>query len=86
MPTARVNGRETPILPANYAFRAVAVPAGPVILELSYWPPALTPGLWVTALSLLAAIALVRLGAQTPSSGSRPERAAAGPSPPEVLK
>jgi hypothetical protein len=52
--SARVNGRPAAILPANYAFRAVAVPAGPSEVELSYWPPGLTLGLIVTLASLLA--------------------------------
>jgi hypothetical protein len=49
--SARINGRPATILPANYAFRAVAVPAGRSEVELSYWPPGLTPGLIVTMLS-----------------------------------
>jgi Bacterial membrane protein YfhO len=52
--SARVNGRPAAILPANYAFRAVAVPAGRCEVELSYWPPGLTPGLIVTLASALA--------------------------------
>jgi Bacterial membrane protein YfhO len=52
--SARVNGRPAAILPANYAFRAVAVPAGRCEVELSYWPPGLTPGLAVTLASALA--------------------------------
>jgi len=52
--SARVNGRPAAILPANYAFRAVAVPAGRCEVELSYWPPGLTPGLVVTLASALA--------------------------------
>jgi len=53
--TARVNGRPAAILAANYAFRAVPVPAGRCEIELSYWAPGLTPGLVLTALA--AAIA-----------------------------
>src|ERR1700674_4659405 len=52
--SARVNGRPAAIQPANYAFRAVAVPAGRSELELSYWPPGFTPGLIVTLASALA--------------------------------
>jgi hypothetical protein len=52
--SARVNGRPAAILPANYAFRAVAVPAGRCEVELSYWPPGLTAGLAVTLASALA--------------------------------
>ena len=52
--SARIDGRPAAILPANYAFRAVAVPAGRSEVELSYWPPGLTPGLVVTLVSALA--------------------------------
>jgi Bacterial membrane protein YfhO len=52
--SARVAGRPAAILPANYAFRAVAVPAGRSEVELSYWPPGLTAGLAVTLASALA--------------------------------
>lgn len=49
--SAQVNGRPATILPANYAFRAVEVPRGPVTITFSYWPPWLTAGLLVTSLS-----------------------------------
>ena len=58
--TARVNGRVVPVLTANYAFRAVEVPAGPVEIELSYWPPGLSRGLAISAASLAALLALGR--------------------------
>jgi hypothetical protein len=57
--TARVNGRPARILPANYAFRAVEVPAGRSEVELSYWPPGLTAGLLLTVLSTLVLLYLV---------------------------
>jgi hypothetical protein len=57
--SARVDGRPAAILPANYAFRAVAVPAGRSEVELSYWPPGLTPGLMVTLASALALAGVV---------------------------
>ncbi len=56
--SATVNGRPTKILPANYAFRAVEVPAGTVRVHLSYWPPGLMAGLALTAGSLLFTVAL----------------------------
>jgi membrane protein YfhO len=56
--SARVNGRPARILPANYAFRAVEVPAGRSEVELAYWPPGLTAGLALSALSLAIAGAL----------------------------
>lgn len=73
--TATVNGNPAPILPANYAFRAVAVPAGTSTVVLSYWPPGLTAGLWLSAASLVAALTMAlvpvrrqRLG--SPAAGS----------------
>jgi hypothetical protein len=50
--TAQVNGAPARILPANYAFRAVVVPAGRSRVEFAYWPPGLTTGLVVSGLSL----------------------------------
>jgi hypothetical protein len=57
--TARLNGVPAPILPANYAFRAVAVPAGSSRVEFRYWPPGLTAGLAVSGISLLLLAGLV---------------------------
>jgi len=57
--TARVGGRPAAILPANYAFRAVEVPAGRSEVELSYWPPGLTAGLVATALAAAVVAALL---------------------------
>jgi hypothetical protein len=56
---ATVNGTPAEILPANFAFRAVAVPAGRSQVVFRYWPPRLTEGLVVSLLSLIAAMALV---------------------------
>ncbi|MGH9441777.1 MAG: YfhO family protein [Thermoanaerobaculia bacterium] len=53
--TATVNGKPAKILAADYAFRAVAVPAGPVDVRFAYWPRGLTPGLLISGLSVLAA-------------------------------
>jgi hypothetical protein len=60
--TATIDGRPAPILPANYAFRAVVVPAGRSRVEFRYWPPGLTMGLWVSGLSalVLAGLAIAR--------------------------
>jgi hypothetical protein len=57
--TAAVNGASAPILPANYAFRAVVVPAGRSRVEFRYWPPGLTTGLWISAASVLLLLCLV---------------------------
>jgi hypothetical protein len=69
--TARVDGREVPILTANFAFRAVEVPAGPVEIEMTYWPPGLTAGLAVSAAALAALALLLTLGRRQRRS-SRP--------------
>ena len=58
--TARVNGADAPIVPANYAFRAVAVPAGRSVVELAYWPPGLTAGLCLSGLGGVAVAAMMR--------------------------
>jgi len=65
--TARVNGKPVKILAANYAFRAVRVPSGPVEIHFSYWPRGLTAGLIVTGLS-----ALIALGIGFGARSSRP--------------
>ena len=56
--TATVNGTPAPILPANYAFRAVAVQPGRSRVEFRYWPPGLTIGLWLSAMSAVFLIGL----------------------------
>lgn len=56
---AAVDGRPVPILRANYAFRAVEVPAGRSRVELSYRPPGLGPGLAASAVSVVVALALL---------------------------
>ena len=60
--SVRVNGRPAPIRVANFAFRAVEVPAGPVELRFSYWPEGLTAGLGLTAFSAAALAALALFG------------------------
>ena len=56
---ARLDGQETPLLRANLAFRAVAVPAGRHRVEMLYRPPAVGRGLALTALAGLALAAAV---------------------------
>jgi hypothetical protein len=57
--SATVNGVSTPILPANYAFRAVAVPAGDVLVKLSYLPKGFLVGLIVSMVSVIATVTLL---------------------------
>ncbi len=80
--TAYVNGRPAEMLAANYAFRAVAIPAGRAEIEFRYWPPGLTAGLAITGASLPAAGAMVlaarvrRRRAAPPASAPRTTSAA----------
>jgi hypothetical protein len=66
---AEVNGKPAPILAANYAFRAVAVPAGDVVITLSYFPPGLRSGLLVSLVAVLATIALALARDRSPVAG-----------------
>ncbi len=66
--TALVNGQPARILPADYAFRAVAVPAGKSRIEFRYWPPGLTAGLLISALAGGVVLWLVLTG-QYPQAG-----------------
>jgi hypothetical protein len=50
---AYVDGRETPILRANYAFRAVEIPEGEHRVEFVYEPMAAKAGIAVSSLALL---------------------------------
>jgi hypothetical protein len=61
--TARVDGRPTPVLRADFCFRAVQIPAGHHRVEWKYEPRALTEGLWISILALLAIGALFAAGA-----------------------
>ncbi len=57
---ARVDGRLTPLRRADYAFRAVAVPAGRSTVSFDYVPFSLTAGILLAALSALALAAVCR--------------------------
>jgi len=60
--SATVNGHPTALLPANYAFRAVAVQAGRSRIEFRYRPPGLTAGLIISIVSAGLLIAMARKG------------------------
>jgi hypothetical protein len=51
---ARVDGRRVPLLRANVAFRAVAVPAGRHTIEMAYRPTAALAGLAVSGITAVA--------------------------------
>jgi hypothetical protein len=59
--TVHLDGRPVPLLRANLAFRAVAVPAGEHRLEFLYRPRPLLAGLAVSALTLVAAAVVAHL-------------------------
>jgi len=44
---ATVNGARVPVLRANTVARAVPTPAGEVQIVLTFWPPGLSPALWI---------------------------------------
>ncbi len=54
---ARVDGREAPVLRANVAFRAVAVPAGRHVIEQAYRPRPVFLGLAVSVAAVLGGMA-----------------------------
>jgi hypothetical protein len=56
---ATLDGRPAPVLRANVAFRAVAVPAGRHRVEMVYRPPLTVAGLVLGGLSLLLILGLV---------------------------
>ena len=53
---ATVDGNPTPILPANYLFRAVEVPAGESTVEFRYAPASVRIGAAISAASILGVI------------------------------
>jgi uncharacterized membrane protein YfhO len=53
-----VNGTGAPILRADAAFRAVAVPAGTSTIEMRYRAPGLSTGLAISGFSLIGIAAL----------------------------
>lgn len=55
---AFIEGKEKPILPANYAFRGVVVPPGNHEVTMTYQPAAFRIGLWVTISSLAALLVM----------------------------
>jgi hypothetical protein len=57
---ARVDGKQSPLLPANLVFRAVRVDAGRHRVELVYRPRAVTLGLTLSALAAAAALVVWR--------------------------
>ena len=70
--TATVNGAAVSILPANYAFRAVAVPPGRSRISFSYWPPGLTAGIVVSSIAALLTLVLAMIRGRSATVRSLP--------------
>ena len=68
---ARVDGRAASIVPANEAFRAVAVPAGRHVVSFRYRPASATAGATVSLASLAAGLSLLGLGGALRRRSSR---------------
>jgi len=68
---AFVDGEPAPILRANYAFRAVGVPAGPHVIRFTYRPRYWLASLLASALSLLALIGVLVWGPFRDERGRR---------------
>ena len=51
---AEIDGASTDVLQANYAFRAIPVPAGQHTIEMYYLPESFTNGLWLAAAAVTA--------------------------------
>ena len=73
-----LDGRPAPLLRANMAFRAVAVPAGRHVVEMVYRPPAVLAGLLLSGLTALTAAALLFSSSSTPRAPSRSQATGEG--------
>lgn len=54
--TAQVNGKPTPVLPANYLFRSVVVPAGRSRIVFEFRPRSFVLGVAISGLALLVVV------------------------------
>jgi uncharacterized membrane protein YfhO len=52
--TATLNGKPTPLLPADHGLAAIAVPAGTHTVRLEYQMPLHNAGAWISAAALMA--------------------------------
>ncbi len=68
---ARVNGRSARVVRADFAFRAVEIPAQEAAVTMHYRPVSFRAGIWVSALSLLVtlAVGIARWGPGEPLPG-----------------
>jgi hypothetical protein len=56
--TARVDGKDVPIYHTNHALRGIPVPAGSHTVTLTYAPPHLTAGMWISGLTGTGMVAI----------------------------
>ncbi|MBV9493863.1 MAG: YfhO family protein, partial [Acidobacteria bacterium] len=68
---ATIDGRPTPILAANYAFRAVEVPTGRHIIRLAYRPPGFRLGLFIALLGAVLCAVLLRASSSQVATSHR---------------
>lgn len=76
--SATVNGKRTEVVRANYAKRAVKLPAGRSVVELRYRPPGLALGTAGTSVTLLACGAVAALDLRRNRRSRREEELPAG--------
>lgn len=62
---AEIDGKETPISPANLIFRAIKIPAGSHEVVFSYWPKSFDTGLKISIASLILVILVSLLTVKT---------------------
>ena len=68
---AYLDGERVDLLRANFAFRAVAIPAGTHRIELRYAPESLRLGLWISSMAGLLVLIVLVVGAMRPIWRSR---------------
>jgi hypothetical protein len=71
---AEVDDRKAAVLPANYAFRAVRVPAGAHTVRFSYEPASFRVGATVSAVSLAVVLGALAMSALMSLRGARRRR------------
>jgi uncharacterized membrane protein YfhO len=59
---ATIDGRETPLFHANWAFRGVIVPAGKHVIEMRYAPRVWTIAFWLALAGVVLALYVASSG------------------------